>query len=203
MMPPLTTAGLVRYIGGQAEVQHPTEGYLYRGEIENVFIQDDDLKIKFSWVAKGEGYPPLPTRWINSERLDYAVNARLCYVVEHGENRIVLQARVVGEIIVLFGPSASRLEPEKVEGLDLAEKVMAKRPFHESVIPSLRNLCQHSFPGPGVTALFVLIDLIKCTKVPEPHIAVFREQVKGCAALLPANAPDMVTREFRRIIEDI
>lgn len=122
----LTTAVVVPFVGGQAEIQNRIEEYIFRGEIETIIVEGDELRIRFKWCAKGEGYPPIPTKWVNEPKLDYAVslmtssasNIRLNI---GGGNRLAINTGFVSnELIVLFPPDGSKLDPALVEGLTVA-----------------------------------------------------------------------------------
>lgn len=115
----LTQAILDRYQGGQLEIQNQDEGYLYRGEVERAWIQGDDLCVRFVWFAKGEGYPPLPKRWVNDGRLDYKVSATLTSAKVLSEGRIAYSFMGARELGIFFPPDGSKLDPAKVEGLAL------------------------------------------------------------------------------------
>lgn len=115
----LTSEMLARFVGGQMEVQNPIEGYLYRGEIAQVDVKGRSLVVKFSWFAKGEGYPPFPEKWVKNEILDYAASLEIYHVVDSDPKRICLQSHITNEIVVLFTPDGSKLDPKKVVGLEL------------------------------------------------------------------------------------
>ena len=116
----ITTEALSRFVGGQLEIQNKNEGYLYRGEVESIEVDGDDIKVKFAWLAKREGDPPLPERWINDEKLDYAVSRMLSSASDIGDGRISINVSIVWELLVFFPPDDSKLDPAKVEGLVLA-----------------------------------------------------------------------------------
>lgn len=134
----LTQEMLAGFVGGQAEIQNVDEEYLYRGEIAEISIENDTLKIKFSWCAKGEGFPPIPMRWINDEGRDYAASLDIYAVSDvgpsgcvGGSNRLCLNSAIVGETVVLYPPNGSRLDPARVEGLAIIEEVdsLEGKPF--------------------------------------------------------------------------
>lgn len=124
----LTTELVRPFIGGQAEIQNPGEGYVFRGEVEAIVVEDGELKIRFVWLAKGRGYPPIPTGWDKEDRLDYAVSLRICQASNigpsgsdvGGDDRISLLSHITGETVVLYPPNGSKLDPAQVEGLELA-----------------------------------------------------------------------------------
>jgi len=119
----LTEDVLARFVGGQIEIQNQGEGYLFRGEIETITVdgnpRDGDLVVRLRWMAKAEGYPPLPERWVNEENLDYRASL-IIYTADMIEmDRIMLQCLITGEMVVIFPPNGSKLDPSKVEGLQL------------------------------------------------------------------------------------
>ncbi len=110
------------------EITNEGEEYLYRGEIETIAVKDGELQVQFSWLAKGEGFPPLPEKWVKDDRLDYKASLEI-YSANNigpsggevgGGDRICLTSPIVGETVVLYPPDGSKLDPAKVEGLQLA-----------------------------------------------------------------------------------
>lgn len=124
----LTTENLARFIGGQMEIQNQEEEYLYRGEIKTITVENNEVRVKFAWCAKGEGFPPMPTHWVKNENLEYAASLEIFAVnnigpSDHGVgggDRICLNSPIVGELAVLYPSDGSKLDPAKVEGLKLA-----------------------------------------------------------------------------------
>lgn len=118
----LTPEMAARYAGGQIEVQNPNEGYLYRGEIATATVEGEGDDASFSatlrWMAKGVG-DPLPSRWVNDTNLTYRASLLIYGVSDIGDERICLQSSIIGELVVLFPPDGSKLDPSKVEGLNL------------------------------------------------------------------------------------
>ena len=93
---------------------------------ESVTRENNELKVKFAWLAKGEGFPPIPKKWYKDDRLDYVVSLTLYLASDigsgdYGDSRICLNSNFTGEICVLFPPNGSKLDPSKVEGLQLAQ----------------------------------------------------------------------------------
>ena len=121
----LTTALLSRFIGGQIEIQNASEGYLRRGEINNVELEENELIIYLEWMAEAEGFPPVPTGWVNGTNLTYETNLRM-YTVrnigpgDEGDDRIQLYSQITGETIIFYPQNGSRLDPSKVRGLNLS-----------------------------------------------------------------------------------
>ncbi len=112
---------LSSFVGGQLEVQNSQEGYLFRGEIRSLRVegegQNADLTVELNWMAKGEGYPPGPSRWVKSENRPYTASLMVYSASEIGEGRLCLQSSILGEVTVLFPAGGSTLDRSKVEGL--------------------------------------------------------------------------------------
>jgi hypothetical protein len=118
----LTPEMAAHYAGGQIEVQNEGEGYYYRGEIATTTVEgtgeDATFKATLAWMAKGVG-DPLPARLVNDTRLTYEASLLIYSVSDIGDGRTLLQSSIIGEITVLFPPGGSKLDPSKVEGLNL------------------------------------------------------------------------------------
>ena len=123
----VTSAMLAGYVGGQMEIQNQGEGYLYRGEVKAIGVENNEIQAKFTWLAKGEGFPPIPNKWIKDDRLDYAASLDI-YSASNigpgggevgGDDRLCLNSPIVGEMVILYPPNGSKLDPAKVEGLTL------------------------------------------------------------------------------------
>ncbi len=123
----LTTEGLQRFVGGQMEIQNEGEGYLFRGEVATIVVESNEIRVRFAWLAKGEGYPSLLT-WVNDSKLDYAANLEIFSANNIGPsggdvgggNRLCIQSSIVGEIVILYPPDGSKLDPARVQGLVLS-----------------------------------------------------------------------------------
>lgn len=119
----LAAEDVVRFQGGQMEMQNPDDGYIYRGEIETITVENGKLKVTFAWLAKGVGYPPIPIKWVKCGRFNYMVSLEICSVQDigpsdsevGGDNRLLFD--IFGEVVVLFPPNGSKLDRSKVEGL--------------------------------------------------------------------------------------
>jgi hypothetical protein len=123
----LTTAMLTAFIGGQVEIQNLAEGYIYHGEIETAVVENKELRLTLNWMAKGEGYPPLPNAWVADDNLDYAASLDI-YSVNNigpsgdevgGGNRLFLSSEITGERVALYPADGSKLDPAKVRGLQV------------------------------------------------------------------------------------
>jgi hypothetical protein len=115
----LTASSVERFKGGQMEIQNQVEEYLYRGEVATIAIEQEKLVVKFAWLAKGEGFPPIPEKWVKDDKLDYNASLQIYTVNDQGDGRTVLHSSIVGETVVLFPLGGSKLDPSKVEGLQL------------------------------------------------------------------------------------
>tara|TARA_Y100000310_G_scaffold184277_1_gene184413 strand:+ start:772 stop:1194 length:423 start_codon:yes stop_codon:yes gene_type:complete len=107
-----------KYVGGQVEVQNAGEGYMVRGEVERIAVEDNELRVRFAWLASAVGFPPLPTGWVKDDRLDYAAGLEIYTPSDIGEGRVALNSFITGETIVLFPKDGSKLDPSQVDGLD-------------------------------------------------------------------------------------
>ena len=102
--------------------------YLYQGEVKTIAVEENELRVKFSWIAKNEGYPHLE-KWVKADdaRLDYWASLDVYVATDMGpigggksESIICLKCSMAGETVVLNPPNGSKLDPAKVEGLQLA-----------------------------------------------------------------------------------
>jgi hypothetical protein len=123
----LTNDLLCGFVGGQMEIQNSNENYIFRGEIKTIAVVGENLVAKFAWLAKGKGDLPMIEGWVKDDDLDYSINLGICSVNNIGSSdgeigggdRICITSPIVGEIIVLYPPNGSKLDPAKVEGLVL------------------------------------------------------------------------------------
>lgn len=98
------------------EVQNPTGCYIYRGEIEEITVRGSELRVKFARLAKGQGYPSFPHRWVRHYDLDLAVNLGIYEVDVHNKRQLCLNSSDVGESIFLFLPDdGNKLDFSRVE----------------------------------------------------------------------------------------
>lgn len=111
----LTNDALARYVRGQLEIHNPSEHYLYRGEIERAWLDEKgDLRVLFKWCAKMEG-----DKWQADPVLDYHVSRELLSATINQDGRITYFVMLCGERGTFFLPDGSKLDPAKVEGLEL------------------------------------------------------------------------------------
>lgn len=125
----LTTEYLQRFVGGQIEAQNEVERYMYRGAISAIRMEGNDLVAELAWMAKGEGGPPIPSKWVVDDNKPYRASMEI-YSVSNigpsggevgGGDRICLQSFIVNETTILFPADGSKLDPAKVEGLQQIE----------------------------------------------------------------------------------
>ena len=113
----LTSEVLQHYVGGQLEVQNKDEGYLYRGEVAEAAIQGENVVVKLVWNAKGEGYPPLPNKWVVENNLSYSVSLVIATPSDIGQGKLALYSQITGEMAIFYPNYGSKLDPATVEGL--------------------------------------------------------------------------------------
>jgi len=113
------------YKGGQMEIQNQAEGYFYRGEVDTITVDTErhEIRVKFAWLAElDEG------KWVKDNNLDYTMSLVACSAnnigpsAPHigGGDRLVFDCASTGDFITLFPPDGSKLDPARVEGLQLA-----------------------------------------------------------------------------------
>jgi hypothetical protein len=142
----LTTQAVQRFKGGQMEIQNRDERYLYRGEIKTIAVVDNGLRVEFAWLAKMRGFPTPPGGdWVNVDPSgpeirgirhylppyksgEIAVSLTVCSVIDigpsgpeiGGDNRLCIDSAISSEVITLYPPNGSKLDPPRVEGLQRA-----------------------------------------------------------------------------------
>jgi len=65
---------------------------MFRGEIKTARMDKSDLVVRLNWNAKGEGYPPLPNRWVKDtdpSHLYYAACLDIYQIEEMSDRRNV------------------------------------------------------------------------------------------------------------------
>lgn len=115
----VSTETLKRFVGGEAEIQNENENYLFRGEIADINVENNQLKIKFAWLAKNQGGAPshMSQEWDNQDNLDYGASLEIYAPSDIGDNRMSFNSWIVGETVVLFPPDGSKMNPEYINGL--------------------------------------------------------------------------------------
>lgn len=109
---------LDRFVGGEIEIQNQNERYIYRGEVSGVTLNGDELHFDLAWMAKGVGYPPLPTGWERDHTLVYDVNLMIYTFSDIGGGRLCLSSFITGETTVLFPPNGSKLDQSPIKEKD-------------------------------------------------------------------------------------
>lgn len=125
----ITNERVEKFVGGQMEIQnldgdYGDRRYLYCGEIKNIAIENNELRVKFAWMAKAERSASLFGGWIKEDiRLDYCYSASLetNIIVDIGGGYLCLISLEKREFagLLLSPTSKSKLDPAKVEGLVL------------------------------------------------------------------------------------
>ena len=83
-------------------------------------VAEGALTVTLAWNARGgEGFPAPTGRWTVADEPDFAVTLDL-FSVSESQDRIVILNTVNGEVAALFPKGGSRLDPDRVEGLELA-----------------------------------------------------------------------------------
>ncbi|MFA6445683.1 MAG: hypothetical protein WCW14_00320 [Candidatus Paceibacterota bacterium] len=125
----LTTEMVQRFVGGQAEIQNPIEGYLYRGEIKDIsIIHCYRLRITFAWMAKGIDFPPVPKGWVLDEMMTYEIGLDaydVCNIgpsQDGGDDRICLNS-FLGETTILFPPNGSKIARPNIIGVREPQRI--------------------------------------------------------------------------------
>lgn len=101
---------LAEFVGGDAEIQNPNEGYVFRGTIERAFVDAEEFHIVFSRIAE----MVRPGEWVERDTKPYATSLRIGSFSEIGEERLAFNSPIIGELTVLFPVGGSRLEWSKV-----------------------------------------------------------------------------------------
>jgi hypothetical protein len=121
----LTTEVLSHYKGGQLRIFFDIDRSVYRGEIADVSMENGDLKVKFTWLAKEED-----DRWVNNRDLDYELTLyfdkgrgqALFNVRRLNKNRLEIRTvfLMTAETLIFYTPDDEKLDPTEVEGLVIA-----------------------------------------------------------------------------------
>ncbi len=112
----LTFEELSKYVGGQMEIQNP-EISLFRGQIKSATVKDDELQVQFAWLARDEGYPGRPTRWVRDAHLD---NERFFLHIDKfwstEDRTLIINCSYTGERAILFLPDRRLLDSSEITG---------------------------------------------------------------------------------------
>jgi len=126
----LTTADVAKFIGGQIEIQNQDEGYIYRGEIASAIVENNELKVKCAWLAKGEGTIPFIKRWVKDNHIDYTASLEI-YSASNigpsseevgGGDRLCLNSPIVGELVVLIRPTVANSTARRSKGSSQSQR---------------------------------------------------------------------------------
>ena len=124
----LTTEMVQRFVGGQLEIREEYDDYDYCGEIAAITVENNELRVRFAWFAKGDVCNPIVQKWVKENLLNYFVDLKIysATVIGHSvpasgdDRRILLDSDDEGDIYSLYPPNDRRLDPRLVEGLQLA-----------------------------------------------------------------------------------
>lgn len=71
--------------GGQVEMASYVRGRIYVAAINRIAVEGNELRLGFSWVLKGEGYPPYPKRWVRDDEMNsYNLKLEGCTIADIG-----------------------------------------------------------------------------------------------------------------------
>jgi len=100
-------------VDGDCETQE--DGDIYRGPISSIELEGDAIVIKSPWVAKmvlSEG------KWKKWHILRLSINPKEISPQDIGQGRISFTMPLLG-IATIFPKGGSKLDPSKVEGLEI------------------------------------------------------------------------------------
>ncbi len=209
----LTTEVLTPYVGGQVEIQNEIERYIFRGEIAQVTVDGEELQVRFTWFAKGEGYPPI--RWVKADHLDYGLSLTVGFTSiseigrgsKSGSNRICIESVISNETIVFFPPDGSRLDPAKVEGLVLeVAKKDDKKPFHEVLSSKLEAAAKGTVRGirdDDLVRMSTILEILYQGKMPADAAHKIAEDHKHILVLLSDPEHEDVARLAAETLADL
>lgn len=102
-------------IGGDLETQE--NGIIYRGPVEEIVETDGILYFRSSWVAR---LNPDTGEWENWPNTTLTVSKQFINPQDLGDGRILFYMPCLG-MGVLFPVGSSKLDPDKVKGLQQGE----------------------------------------------------------------------------------
>lgn len=115
----LTTDMLLPFIGGQLEITGYDFEELFRGEIESAVVEDNQIKVRFAWLAKNDGNPDRPSNeWTANSRLDYKPSLEEYWAAEKGDGLITINCVGISEQATFFPKGyTNNLDHAQVKGL--------------------------------------------------------------------------------------
>ena len=105
-------------IGGDIETQEGDDAY--RGPLSGIKLENGLVRFESPWMAKREGGMRGDGKWKNWPINTCFVNAKECPPRDIGNGRIQFNMSFLG-FGVIFPKGGSKLDPSKVEGLQLTE----------------------------------------------------------------------------------
>jgi len=138
---------LKTYVGGQAEIQNAVEEYIYRGQISDISIKDNELHLRFDWLARGVGNPP--TRWVNDRKRNYDADLGIYFGKEIGEGRYYLESPITNELLVLYPKGGSSLGKPKAQADEVATIRSVLGDLHPHIndgLGAIRSLIEQMHP---------------------------------------------------------
>lgn len=100
------------------------EDYWYRGEIKEITLQNNKLRVTFAWRAKDQNFPSSPERWVKDDTLEVSEDLSIYVIPENdGDDNWIwagIAHYLIDEGFSLYPPDhKSTLNPAEVEGLQL------------------------------------------------------------------------------------
>ena len=102
-------------VGGEIETQE--DGAVYRGPISKIELRNGKVHFEASWMATMN---PREGRWRNWKVYPFYVDPQLSSPQDIGNGRIQFNIPFIG-LGVIFPKGGSKLDPAKVEGLQLTQ----------------------------------------------------------------------------------
>lgn len=102
------------------EIQGINIESIYRGEVESITLDESAIRVKFKWLAILKGFPP---KWTANGELAYKVRLDY-YDVRNvgpsagkvgGGNRLFMQSPIMDDVVVLYPPDGSKIDPDDVK----------------------------------------------------------------------------------------
>ncbi len=103
--------------------QHGDKNCLRLGLIESAVIEDNELRVEFVWLTRGDGYLSLPLIWTREKNLSYAAEMER-YVISGTDNsKLVLNFLITGDTVTLFSSDNDKSDHAKTENLEFTHPV--------------------------------------------------------------------------------